>query len=81
MNAQIAILTNFWIPAYKAIRNCFINWYLSIENEIILKITDHHDKSVSQVSLRWHYQLGAISIPKSASPARQLENISISISH
>ncbi len=27
--------------------------------------------------LRWHYQLGAIAIPKSASPVRQLENISI----
>ena len=41
------------------------------------QIADQHNKSISQVILRWHYQLGAISIPKSASPVRQLENISI----
>jgi diketogulonate reductase-like aldo/keto reductase len=40
-------------------------------------IADHYNKSISQVILRWHYQLGAISIPKSSSPLRQLENISI----
>lgn len=48
-----------------------------LENETIKKIADHHQKTISQVILRWHYQLGAISIPKSASPERQLENISI----
>jgi diketogulonate reductase-like aldo/keto reductase len=48
-----------------------------LQNELIKKIADHYNKTVSQIILRWHYQLGAISIPKSASPARQLENISI----
>ncbi|MBM7599567.1 diketogulonate reductase-like aldo/keto reductase [Virgibacillus halotolerans] len=48
-----------------------------LQNETIKKIADHHNKSISQVILRWHYQLGAIPIPKSASPKRQLENISI----
>ena len=48
-----------------------------LQNEAIKKIADHHNKSVSQVILRWHYQLGAVPIPKSSSPARQLENISI----
>lgn len=48
-----------------------------LQNETIRKIADDHNKTVSQVILRWHYQLGAISIPKSASPERQLENISI----
>ena len=38
---------------------------------------EQHNKTVSQVILRWHVQLGAIPIPKSASPIRQLENISI----
>lgn len=47
------------------------------QNEILLTIANHHNKSISQVILRWHFQLGAISIPKSSSPARQLENISI----
>ena len=48
-----------------------------LQNEAIQKNSDHHNKSISQVILRWHYQLGAIPIPKSSSPARQLENISI----
>ncbi|MFJ5717586.1 aldo/keto reductase [Neobacillus sp. NPDC093127] len=48
-----------------------------LQNDMIQQIAEHHNKSLSQIILRWHYQLGAISIPKSASPARQLENISI----
>jgi diketogulonate reductase-like aldo/keto reductase len=48
-----------------------------LENNVIQKIASHHNKTVSQVNLRWHYQLGAISIPKSASPERQIENITI----
>lgn len=48
-----------------------------LQNETIRKIADNHNKTISQVILRWHYQLGAIAIPKSSSPKRQLENISI----
>jgi len=48
-----------------------------LENETIREIAEYHHKSISQIILRWHYQLGAISIPKSSSPERQLENISI----
>ncbi|MFS0777668.1 aldo/keto reductase [Neobacillus sp. 3P2-tot-E-2] len=48
-----------------------------LQNATIKQIADHHNKSISQTILRWHYQLGAVSIPKSASPARQLENLSI----
>lgn len=48
-----------------------------LQNDMIQQIADHHNKSNSQIILRWHYQLGAVSIPKSASPARQLENLSI----
>lgn len=48
-----------------------------LHNATLKKIADHHHKTVSQVILRWHYQLGAITIPKSASPERQQENIAI----
>ncbi|MGX2957896.1 aldo/keto reductase [Peribacillus sp. JNUCC 23] len=48
-----------------------------LENNIIQQIANNHNKSISQVILRWHYQLEAIVIPKSSSPVRQLENISI----
>ncbi|RYG72010.1 aldo/keto reductase [Lentibacillus lipolyticus] len=46
-------------------------------NHTIKQIADKHSKTASQVILRWHYQHGAVAIPKSASPKRQLENISI----
>ncbi|TXC89283.1 aldo/keto reductase [Metabacillus litoralis] len=48
-----------------------------LQDDVVKQIAKNHNKTVSQVILRWHYQLGAISIPKSASPDRQLENISI----
>jgi len=47
------------------------------ETDTLKKIAKRHGKTPSQIALRWHYQLGAISIPKSGSPQRQLENISI----
>ncbi|SDJ11807.1 aldo/keto reductase [Salimicrobium halophilum] len=46
-------------------------------NEVIQEIAARHGKSVSQVILRWHYQLGTIPIPKSSSPERQKENKNI----
>ena len=63
------IVTESWSPLARASE--------VLQNELIKKVADHYNKTVSQIILRWHYQLGAISIPKSASPARQLENISI----
>ena len=43
----------------------------------ILDIARQHGKSVAQVILRWHIQLGSIPIPKSAQPERQQENIDV----
>ncbi|MDR7236509.1 aldo/keto reductase [Neobacillus drentensis] len=63
------IATESWSPLARANQE--------LQNDTIQKIAEHHNKSISQIILRWHYQLGAISIPKSSSPARQLENISI----
>src|SRR5699024_12855440 len=48
-----------------------------LQNESIQKIANKHNKTVSQIILRWHYQLGAIPSPKSASTERELENITI----
>ncbi|GAA4725933.1 aldo/keto reductase [Brevibacillus fulvus] len=68
-HAENGIITESWSPLAKA--NDIMN------NEVIQQIADRHQKSIPQVVLRWHYQLGAVSIPKSASAYRQLENISI----
>lgn len=48
-----------------------------LEIEPLQTIAKRHNKTIPQIILRWHYQIGAISIPKSASSVRQLENISI----
>ncbi|MUK87491.1 aldo/keto reductase [Ornithinibacillus sp. L9] len=63
------IVTESWSPLARA------NHVL--QHETLKDIAARHHKTISQVILRWHYQLGAISIPKSASPQRQRENISI----
>ncbi|ETI70517.1 aldo/keto reductase [Neobacillus vireti] len=63
------IQTESWSPLARASE--------VLQNDTIQQIAEQHNKSISQIILRWHYQLGAISIPKSAAPARQLENISI----
>lgn len=43
----------------------------------VVDIAQQHGKSVAQVIVRWHIQLGSIPIPKSAHPARQEENIDV----
>ena len=63
------ITTESWSPFTRGLKD--------LQIETIQTIAEQHDKSISQVILRWHYQLGAIAIPKSSSPVRQFENISI----
>lgn len=63
------IVTESWSPLTRGIRE--------IEIPELQQIAAKHNKTVAQVVLRWHYQLGAVSIPKSSSPRRQLENVSI----
>jgi diketogulonate reductase-like aldo/keto reductase len=64
------IRTQSWSPLGRQMNDV-------LQNDNLQKIADEHNKSISQVILRWHYQLGAVSIPKSSSRVRQLENISI----
>lgn len=64
------IKTQSWSPLGRQMNDV-------LQNDNLQKIAHQHNKSISQVILRWHYQLGAISIPKSSSRVRQLENISI----
>ncbi|MBX0319386.1 aldo/keto reductase [Shouchella clausii] len=63
------IVTESWSPLGRASS--------VLQDKVIKQIAATHRKSVSQIILRWHVQLGAIPLPKSASPERQLENIAI----
>lgn len=63
------VQTQSWSPLARGIE--------ILQNNTVQRIAANHGKSPSQVILRWHYQLGAVTIPKSSSIERQLENISI----
>jgi diketogulonate reductase-like aldo/keto reductase len=63
------VVTESWSPLARA-NDVF-------QNNVLQEIATTYNKTVSQIILRWHYQLGAVAIPKSATPIRQLENISI----
>jgi 2,5-diketo-D-gluconate reductase A len=48
-----------------------------LEDETLLTIAAHHEKSVAQVVLRWHLQLGNVVIPKSVTPERIRANLDL----
>lgn len=45
--------------------------------EVIQQLAEKHQKTMSQITLRWHYQQGVVQIPKSIKKERILENIEI----
>ncbi|WP_291143682.1 aldo/keto reductase [Flavobacterium sp. UBA7680] len=46
-------------------------------NEVFTQIAKKHNKTVAQVNLRWHYQRGIVSIPRSSQKAHIVENLDI----
>jgi len=46
-------------------------------NEILAAIGKKYNKNNAQVSLRWHYQRGIVSIPRTSQKAHMLENLNI----
>ena len=68
-NQDHGILTQAWSPLGRASD--------LLTNSLLEKIAKRVGKGVGQVILRWHHQLGSVPIPKSATPERQIENMSI----
>jgi 2,5-diketo-D-gluconate reductase A len=48
-----------------------------LEEPVITRIAQRHGKTPAQVVLRWHIELGLVTVPKSAQPQRIRENIDI----
>lgn len=48
-----------------------------LEDGTLLTIAAHHEKTVAQVILRWHLQLGNVAIPKSVTPERIRANLDL----
>ncbi len=63
------IQTQSWSPLFRMKK--------ILELEELQAIAEKHQKTIPQVVLRWHYQLGSVVIPRSSSPERQRENIHI----
>jgi len=48
-----------------------------LDDETIITIAAHHERTPAQAILRWHLQLGNVVIPKSVTPARIRENFEL----
>lgn len=68
-NKQHGIVTESWSPLGRG--------NSMLKDEKIAKIAETYGKSISQVILRWHVQLGAIPLPKASSKEHQLDNLNI----
>lgn len=47
------------------------------EDPVLTRIAEKHERSIAQVMIRWHTQLGNMVIPKSVTPSRIKENFNI----
>ena len=63
------IITQSWSPLGRA-------GFLLTSN-ILIELSHKYKKSVSQIIIRWHLQLGALPIPKSSKASRQVENMDV----
>jgi diketogulonate reductase-like aldo/keto reductase len=63
------IATQAWSPLGRANQ--------LLQDPVLKTIAQRVGKSVVQVILRWHHQLGAVPLPKATSPERQHENLDI----
>ncbi|GGX76654.1 aldo/keto reductase [Streptomyces fructofermentans] len=68
-HADKGIVTESWSPLGRGSR--------LLDDPAIAAVAAAHGVTPGQVVLRWHSQLGAVPIPKSADPGRQRENLDI----
>jgi 2,5-diketo-D-gluconate reductase A len=59
-----------WSPFAAGRNNIF-------SNPVLAAIGKKHNKSIAQVSLRWHFQRGIVAIPRSSQKAHMIENLNI----
>jgi 2,5-diketo-D-gluconate reductase A len=67
-HAEHGIATEAWSPLAQG---------EVLEDETLMTVAAHHQKTVAQVILRWHLQLGNVVIPKSVTPERIRQNLDL----
>ena len=67
-NREHKIITEAWSPLKPA---------EILSEPVITAAAEQHNRTPGQVVLRWHTQLGYVTVPKSSSPERIRDNISI----
>ena len=67
-HADRGIVTEAWSPIAQG---------AVLDNPALGEIAEAHDKTVAQVVLRWHLQLGNVVFPKSVTPERIAENFEV----
>lgn len=68
-HAALGVRTESWSPLARKLR--------VVDEPILAEIAREVERSVGQVVLRWHLQLGTIPLPKARSAPRQAENLAI----
>lgn len=68
-NAKQGIATQSWSPLGRASH--------MLQDPVLQEIATRIGRSIVQVILRWHVQLGAVPLPKASSPERQAQNLNI----
>jgi len=64
------IATQAWSPLARGADNL-------LQNKILAEMAAYHQRSVAQIILRWHIEIGNILIPKTQNQARMQENIAL----
>ena len=64
------VVSQAWGPLSEAQKNIF-------HNKVLEKIAKSHEKTTAQVILRWHFQRGIPSIPKTVHKERMVQNLDI----
>jgi diketogulonate reductase-like aldo/keto reductase len=69
VNQELGIRTESWSPLGRAGE--------VLSEPAVLATAEAVGRTPAQVILRWHLQLGAVPLPKAASPERQAENLAV----
>lgn len=68
VDAERGIVTQSWSPLGRG---------RVFGNQVLQTIAEKHQRSVAQIVLRWHVELGLVVIPKSVTPHRLAENLDV----